>query len=382
MDFSLSEEQRLLKESVERFVENDYAFETRRKIVAGAAGFDSGNWAKFAELGWLAVPFPEAHGGLGGSPVDVMVLMQAFGAGLVVEPYLASVVLGGGAVRMGGGEAQQAALLPGLAEGKLHLALAYAEEQSRYDPADVETRAEAADGGYVLTGGKIVAFNAEAADHIVLSARSGGGSRDPKGITLFLVPRGAAGLTLRGYPTVDGGRAADLKLDGVRLGADAVLGAPGDGLALLEAVLDHGTAAVCAEAVGAMQALNDATLEYLKTRKQFGAPIGSFQALQHRMADMFMAVTQARAMAAMATMKLDEADPVARKRAVSAAKVEIGRAGRLIGQEAVQMHGGVGMTDELSVSHYFKRVTMIDHLFGDVDYHLRRFADLDAPVAS
>ncbi|MHA1114041.1 MAG: acyl-CoA dehydrogenase family protein [Alphaproteobacteria bacterium] len=382
MDFSLSEDQRLLKESVERFVGNEYSFETRREIVAGAAGFSPEIWAKFAELGWLAMPFPEEFGGLDGSPVDVMVLMEVFGAGLVAEPYLASIVLGGGAVLHGGSDAQKSALLPALAKGKMQLALAYAEEQSRYDPADVETRAEKTDGGYVLSGRKIVAFNAEAADRIVVSARTGGGSRDPGGITLFLVERGAAGLSPRGYGTVDGGRAADLTLDGVRVADDAVLGAPGDGLGLLDLVLDHGAAAVCAEAVGAMQALNDATLDYLKTREQFGVPIGKFQALQHRMADMFMAVTQARAMAAMAAMRLGEPDTTARKRAISAAKVAIGRAGRLIGQEAVQMHGGIGMTDELAVSHYFKRVTMIDHLFGDKDYHLRRFADLDAATAA
>lgn len=378
MDLSYSSDQQLLKDSAERFVQNDYPFEARRKLVASEDGFSRKNWAVFADLGWLMMPFAEEDGGLGGSPVETMILMEAFGAGLVVEPYLATVVLGGGAIAEGGSAAQKAALLPAIGEGKLHMALAYAEENSRFNPARVETTARKDGGGYVLDGVKIAVLNGQSADKLVVSARSKGAVGDEGGITLFLVDRAAPGVSVRAYTTVDGLRAADITFAGVAVGNDAVVGAVDGGLELLQKVIDLGVAAVCAEAVGAMTALNDLTLDYLKTRQQFGVPIGSFQVLQHRMADMYMACEESRSMTLMASIKVSESDTRERSRAQSAAKIQIGRAGRLIGQEAVQMHGGIGVTDELSVAHYFKRLTMIDTLFGDVSYHMRRFGALDA----
>lgn len=374
MDFSLSTEQTLLKDSVERFVEEQYALEQRRKIIAGEPGFSRANWARFAELGWLGMSLPEAFGGFDGTPVETMVVMEVFGRGLVVEPYLSSVVLAGTLLTRGGSEDQRRALLPALAEGELVLAVGYAERQSRYDLHDVSTTAAPADGGFVIDGHKIAVFHGAAADKIIVSVRSGGDRRAREGVTLVLVDRGADGLEVRDYATVDGLRAADLTFAGVRLGADAVVGEVGQGLDLLEAAVDHGTAAVCAEAVGIMSALTELTGEYLKSREQFGQPIGRFQVLQHRLVDMFMACEEARSMSYMATLKLD-AEAAERRRACAAAKAFIGKAGRHVGQEAVQLHGGMGMTDELVVGHYFKRLTMIDTLFGNRAYQLERLAD-------
>ncbi len=375
MDFSLSTEQQLLKDSVERFVQDDYPFERRREIVASDEGFSAEVWATFAELGWLGIPFAEDLGGSAGSPVETLIVMEAIGRGLLVEPYLASVVLGGGIVDAGGDSAQKEALLPPLIQGELRLALAYAEPQSRFDLNDVGLSARTQDGGYVLEGHKCVVFHAAAAHRIVVSARTSGEKRDRDGITLFIVDGAAEGLSRRDYPTVDGLRASDLTFAGVRLSADAVVGEVDGGLPLLELVIDRATAAVCAEALGAMDVLLRATGEYLRTRQQFGRPIGDFQVLQHRMVDMFMECEQSRSMTYMATLKLDAPEPE-RKKAVSAAKVHIGKAGRFVGQQAVQLHGGMGMTDELNVSHYFKRLTMIDTLFGNADHHLDRFASL------
>ncbi len=375
MDFSFSTEQTLLKDSVERFVREAYPFETRRRLAESDEGFSRENWAKFAELGWLGVALPEELGGSGGTPVEIMIIMEAIGNGLVVEPYLSSVVLGGGLVGLGGTTAQRDELLPALAAGKLLLAFAYAEPQSRFNLADVETTAAKDGEGWRIAGHKSVVFHAAAADKIVVSARSAGAPRDSGGISLFVVDRDAQGLGRRDYRTVDGLRASELAFEGVRVGADALLGEADRALALIERVIDHGIAAVCAEAVGAMAVLNEATNEYLKMRQQFGRPIASFQVLQHRMVDMFMAYEQSRSMAYMATLKLDRGE-AERKKAVSAAKVQIGKAGRFVGQQAVQLHGGMGMTDELSVGHYFKRLTMIDTLFGNTDHHLERFAAL------
>jgi pimeloyl-CoA dehydrogenase small subunit len=375
MDFSYSDEQTMLKDSLERFVRESYPFDKRRALAASELGFSREHWALFAELGWLGVALPEAFGGSAGSSVETMIIMEAIGRGLVVEPYLWSVVLGGALVARGGNEAQQQELLPALIEGKLLLAFAYAEPQSRYGLNDVELSATRDGGGYLLSGKKSVVFYAAAADKLIVSARTGGAPRDPEGISLFMVEGDAAGLARRDYRTVDGLRASDLALEGVRVAADALIGAAGAGLPLIELVIDHGIAAVCAEAVGAMAVLLEATNEYLKTRQQFGRPIGDFQVLQHRAVEMFMACEQARSMSLMATLKLDEEDG-ARKKAVSAAKVQIGKAGRFVGQQAVQLHGGMGMTDELNVGHYFKRLTMIDTLFGNTDHHLERFASL------
>ena len=376
MDFSYSTEQTLLKDSVERFLRDAYAFETQRELAASDEGFSRDNWALFAELGWLGMALPEEFGGSAGSAVETMIIMEVIGRGLVVEPYLASVVLGAGLVAREGSAAQRREILPALIEGKLLLAFAYAEPQSRFALNDVEVSAARDGEGYLIRGKKSVVFHAAAADKVVVSARTGGGPRDADGISLFIVENGCAGLARRDYRTVDGLRASDLEFDAVRVGAEALIGERDAGLPLIERAIDHGIAAVCAEAVGAMAVLLEATNEFLKTRRQFGRPIGDFQVLQHRAVDMFMAAEQARSMALMATLKLDDEEEAARKKALSAAKVQIGKAGRFVGQQAVQLHGGMGMTDELSVGHYFKRLTMIDTLFGNVDHHLERFASL------
>ena len=373
MDFEYSEDQQLLQESVQRFVREHYSFEARRRLVATEQGYDDAHWRQFAELGWLGMPFPEDFGGLGMSGVETMIVMEAIGAGLVAEPYLSTVVMGGGAVALAGSDEQKAAILPAVAEGKQKLALAFAERQARYNLQDIETKAEAANGGWRLSGNKSVVFGAPTADRFVVSARTAGGSREAEGVTLFLVAADAPGLSVRGYPTADGLRAGEVALEGA---PGEALGEVDGGLAVLEEVVDRAIAAVSAEAVGLMGALNDMTLDYLKTREQFGQPIGRFQVLQHRMVDMFIAHEEAKSMAMMAAMRVDEPDAAARKKAMSAAKVQIGKSARYVGQQAIQLHGGIGMTDEYAAGHYFKRLTMIDRSFGDGDYHLKRYAAL------
>lgn len=376
MDFELTDEQRQLQDSVAKFVSDNYSFEQRRALVATDAGFSDDNWSQMAELGWLALSIPEDNGGIGLGAVETMILMEEFGKGLVAEPYLATVVLGAGAVINGGSDDQKNTILPQVAEGSLKMALGFAERQSRYNLADVATTAEASGGGYKLNGMKGVVFGAPSAGKFVVSARTSGGPRDADGITLFLVDADAAGVSVRGYPTADGLRAGELTLENVQVGADAVVGPVGGGLAILEKTIDQGIAAIAAEATGAMSHLNDMTLEYIKTREQFGQPIGKFQVLQHRMVDMFIAHEEAKSMAMMAAMRVDEDDANERKKALSAAKVQIGKSGRYVGQQAIQLHGGIGMTDEYAAGHYFKRLTMVDRTFGDVDYHLKRFSDL------
>ena len=380
MDFSLNEEQRLLQESVGRFVEKECPFDARKKLVATDEGWSRDNWARFAELGWLGICFPEDQGGLGGSMVEAAVIMESFGRGIVTEPYLQTVVLGGGLLSLdetGGGRA----LIPDLVAGNLQVSFGYAERQSRYNLANVETRAEKKGGDYVLTGQKGVVFNAQTADKLIVSARTAGSSRDQKGITLFLLDAGAKGVSLRPYGTVDGLRAAEVALDGVTLGPAAVLGEVDNGLPLMEQAVDLGIVAVCAEAAGIMEVLVGKTQEYLKTRTQFGVTLSKFQVLQHRMADMFIAHEMAKSMAYMAAMRVSSVDAADRARAASAAKAKIGESGRLVGQEAIQMHGGIGMTDELDVGHYFKRLTVIDTIFGNADFHLKRFAALSGGSA-
>ena len=374
MDFDYSEDQQLLQESVQRFVRENYSFEARRQLVATEQGYSDAHWRQFAELGWLGIPFPEAHGGLGMSGVETMIVMEAVGNGLVAEPYLSTVVMGGGAVALAGSDDQKAEILPAVAEGECKLAFAFAERQARYNLQDVEVRAEAANGGYRLSGMKSVVFGAPTADRFVVSARTAGGSRDADGITLFLVAADAPGLSVRGYPTADGLRAGEVTLDNTP--AEGALGEVDGGLPVVEEVVDRAIAAVSAEAVGLMATLNDMTLEYLKTREQFGQPIGRFQVLQHRMVDMFIAHEEAKSMAMMAAMRIDEEDADARRKAMSAAKVQIGKSARFVGQQSIQLHGGIGMTDEYAAGHYFKRLTMIDRSFGDNDYHLRRYAAL------
>ena len=376
MDFSFSEEQTLLQESIERFMRNDYSFEARQRIVKEELGYDAENWRTFAELGWLAVPFPEEDGGFGGAAVESIIMCEQFGKGLVVEPFLATVVLAGGAVRTGGNKAQRAAWLPGITGGSIQAALAYAEPQGRYNLADLVTTGKRTDNGYVLNGYKAVVLNGPAADVLVVSVRTAGEQRDADGVSLFIVPADAPGLRRRDYPTVDAFRASEVTLENVEVGTDALLGEEGRGLPILQQVVDEGTLAVGAEAVGCMEVLYKDTVEYCKTRKQFGQPIGKFQVLQHRMVDMFMEHEQAKSLMYMAAMRMDEGYGHEARKAVSAFKVQVGTSGRFVGQNAVQLHGGMGMTDELRIGHYFKRLTVIDTLFGNVDFHLERFGSL------
>ena len=376
MNFELSEEQRLLKDSAERFVRESCTLDRRRALVGGEPGYSEIHWRQMAELGWLGVNVPEAYGGTGGGPVETMVLMEAFGAGLVLEPYFPSVILGAGLVEMAGSAAQKEAVLPAAVAGDLKLAFAWIEPQAGYDLFDVETAAERRGGGYVINGAKGVVLGAASADRLVVSARTAGGSRDPHGIGLFLVDREASGLKLRGYRTVDGLRAAEVSFENVAAGEDAVLGDPEGALPVMEAVAERAIAALCAEAVGAMDVVVRTTADYLKTRKQFGRPIGAFQVLQHRFTDMLMASEEARSMMYVATLRLAERDPVQRAKAISGAKHLAGKHGRFIGQRAIQLHGGMGMTEEMAVGHYFKRLTMIDVMLGDEAYHLKRYAAL------
>lgn len=375
MDFALSEEQRLLKETVDRLVLDRYGFPVRQAAAASEPGFDRAMWAGFAELGLLAVPFPEAVGGLGGGGVDLMIVAEAFGRALVVEPYLATVVLGGALVELAGTDAQRDAILSAVVAGETLLAFAHGEPDGRYDLAHVATTAVTSPDGWTLSGRKSVVINGDSADTLIVSARVSGAVDAADGIGLFLVPGDAKGLTVRGTPTIDGGRSAEIVLDGVTLGPDAALGEPGAAYPVIEAAVARGLVALAAEAVGAMEMVCETTLDYLKTRTQFGRTIGSFQALQHRAVDMRTALEQARSMTILAAAKLG-ADRVERERTLSAAKVTIGQSARLIAEEAIQLHGGIAMTWEYALAHYAKRLVMIDHQLGDTDHHTERFIAL------
>jgi pimeloyl-CoA dehydrogenase small subunit len=374
MNFELSEEQTLLAETIKRFVATHYSFDARAKIIASPAGWSADVWAAIAEMGLLGLPFEEAHGGFGGSTVDVMLVMEAIGEGLLVEPYLATVGLGGRFVARAGSTAQQGRILPALVQGKHTLAFAHTEPGARYDLRQVGLAARRSGEGWVLDGDKRMVLHGGSADTLVVSARTGGGETDAAGITLFLVPRTAAGVAVKEARTIDNLRTADVRLTGVAVGADARLGREGEGHAVVEEVVDHATALLCAEAVGAIRYANEATLEYLKTRRQFGVPIGSFQALQHRMVEMMISYEQARSMAYLACVKVDTAEAAERRHVISAAKIKIADACRHVSQEAVQLHGGMGMTEELKISHTFRRLTMLAQAFGDAEHHLERFA--------
>jgi len=376
MDLSFSDDQKQIKDSVDRFVREKYAFDTRRKIAGTDQGWSAENWAQFAELGWLGMAFKEEDGGFGGGPVETMILMEAFGTGLVLEPYLQTVVIGGGLLAQAGNAAQKSALLAPMIEGKKHFALAYLERQSRYNLADVAMKAVREGSGWSLSGHKGVVYNAATADTIFVVARTSGGQRDEGGLTIFAVDGKAKGLSRRDYPTQDAHRASELTFDKVAVTRDDVVGQVDGGFALLEDTIDRAIVAACSEAVGCMDAINAATLEYIKTRKQFGVPIGKFQVLQHRMVDCFTNAQEARSMTLMATLKIGDSDAVTRRKAASGAKVQIGKSGKFCGQSAVQMHGGMGVTDELSVSHYFKRLTMIDSTYGNQQHHLTRYGNL------
>jgi pimeloyl-CoA dehydrogenase small subunit len=382
MDFALTDEQRLLQHSVERLFADHYAFEARKRYGQEPGGFSRALWARYAELGLLGLPFDEADGGSAGGPVETMIVMEQIGRALALEPYLATVVLGGGLLRLGGSEAMRAELVPQIASGDLILAFAHAERQSRYDLADVAARARRDGAGFVIDGAKSLVLHGDSAQKFIVSARLAGGQNDRAGIGLFLVDATADGVSTRGYPTVDGQRAAEVTFSGVRVPAAAAIGEPGAAFPLIERIGDLTIAALAAEAVGAMAAMHETTVDYMKTRKQFGVTIGSFQALQHRAADMLIALEQARSMAMLATMMAAEDNVRERRQAVSAAKVQIGRSGRIVGQGAVQIHGGIGMTMETKVGHYFKRLTTIDTLFGDADHHLGIVAEGGGLIAA
>jgi pimeloyl-CoA dehydrogenase small subunit len=375
MDFDLSEEQRLLKESVDGLLKTSYDFDQRKKYGAEKGGWSKAVWGKLAEQGLLGLPFSEDDGGFGAGAVETMIVMEALGRALVLEPYLATVVLGGGFLRRGGSAAQKAAYIPGIIDGSKTLAFAQLEKNSRYDLGDVSTTAKKKGDGWVIDGEKFVVLNGEAADTLVVTARTKGAQTDRNGIGVFLVPRDAKGVAVKGYPTQDGMHAADITFTGVEVGADAVIGDPENGLPLIEQVVDDARIAMCAEAVGAMEESLKITVEYLKTRKQFGVPIGSFQTLQHRAADMFVNLEQARSMAMLATMASDFDDANERATAVAAAKVQVGKSLKFVGQQSIQLHGGIGMTMEASIGHYFKRLSIIENTYGDTDYHLGRVAD-------
>ena len=374
MNFDYSEEQQLLADSIRNFLAKIYTFEARKAIIESAAGYSDRVWATFAEMGLLGLPFASEYGGFGGNAVDLMSVMEAIGEGLIVEPYLATVGLGGQFVARGGTDAQKKAILPAVVEGRLKLTFAQTERGARYNLAHVAVRAKKSGNGYVIDGEKCVVIHGPCADKLIVSARTSGNDTDPQGISLFLVDRNAPGVSLKTYRTVDNLRAADIRFSGTTVPADTLIGKEGEALPLIEEVVDYATALLCAEAVGAIKYANDATLEYLKTRKQFGVPIGTFQVLQHRMVDMMITYEQAKSMACLACVKVGSADAAERKRVVSAAKLKIADACRHVSQESVQLHGGMGMSEELKVSHTFRRLTTIVQTFGDADHHLERFA--------
>src|SRR5262249_53510839 len=375
MDFDLSEEQRLLKESIDGLLTDSYDFDARKKYQKEKGGWSKAVWGKLAEQGLLGLPFAEADGGFGAGAVETMIVMEALGKALVLEPYLATVVIGGGFLRHGASAEQKAAHIPGIIDGSKTFAFAQLEKNSRYDLGDVTTTAKKKGDGWVIDGEKFVVINGENADTLIVTARTKGTRREQSGIGVFAVAADAKGVAKKGYPTQDGLHAADITFTNVEVGSDAAIGDGENALVLIERVVDDVRTAMCAEAVGAMDESLKTTVEYLKTRKQFGVPIGSFQTLQHRAADMFVALEQARSMSMFATMAADFDDAKERTKAVSAAKVQIGKSLKFIGQQAIQLHGGIGMTMEAKIGHYFKRLTMIENTFGDTDYHLRRVTD-------
>ncbi len=377
MDFNFTEEQGMIRDSLSRMIREQYDWETRVGVVNSEIGWRPDMWAQLAELGLFMAPFSEEDGGLGGGPVDAMIVMEEFGKGLVVEPFIPSVVCAGGFLKHAGTAAQKEEHLQAIMGGASVFAFAYAEPKGRYNLAEIETSAKKDGTGYILNGHKSVVVGAPWADKLIVTARTSGGGRETGGLSVFIVDKSAAGVSTRDYPTVDGRRASEVYLENVAVGADALIGEAGEAYNLIELVADEASAALCAEAVGAMSVTRAQTEDYARQRKQFGTPIGKFQALQHRMVDMFMEHEQAISMTYMATLKLGD-DPIERQKSVSAAKARIGQSARFIGQNAVQIHGGMGMTDELAVGHYFKRMTMIDSEFGGVDYHMRRFERLSA----
>jgi len=375
MDFDLTEEQRLLRDSVDRLLADTYTFEKRKGYLAEPEGWSRALWSQYAELGLLGLPFAEEHGGFGGGGIETMLVMQAFGRVLALEPYLASIVLSGTALRLAGHQAAQADLLPRIAEGKLVVAFAHGERQARYDLPDVLTTARPKGGGWVIDGAKSVVTHGDIADKLIVSARTSGDRDDPGGVALFLVDAKANGIARRAYRLRDGMGAAEIALAGVEVGRDALLCEAGAAFPVIERVVEAGIAATAAEAVGAMETLQAMTLEYLKTRQQFGRAIGDNQALQHRATEMFVALEQGRSLAMLAAMMVEEPDTAERARNIAMVKVGVGQAARFVSQNAVQLHGGIGMTEEYAVGHYFRRCMVIEHSFGDTAHHLSRLAE-------
>jgi len=375
VDFTYNDEQRLLADSVGRWLDTGYRFEDFRRFAADPTQART-NWTRMAELGLLNVNIAEADGGLGGGPIETLLVMQAFGRALVVDPYVGTAVMAVALINAEPSSARRRDLLQQVGEGTCRISLAALEPEGRYDLSHVHTAAVANAGGFALSGKKAVVLHGDSADRLIVSARTAGASPQRHGISLFLIDAHAAGITIRGFPTIDGQRAAEIEFDDVRIGSDALLGGLHTGIEALEWAVDRGVAALCAEAVGAMEKLLELTAEHLRTRKQFGQPIGRFQALQHRIADMAIALEQARSMALLAAAKIDDPNQVERRCAISAAKVMIGRCGRLVGQQAVQLHGGMGMTDEMPIGYFFKRLTAIDMSWGNVEHHVELYGDL------
>ena len=372
MNFELSDEQKMIQQSVERFVQDNYDLNTRISLSSDNLGYSNDYWKSMAELGWLGLPFDESDGGFGGNQIDVLVIMEQFGKGLVLEPYLASVVMGGGALKKGGTESLKKEILPGLVDGTKQLSFAYAEQQSRFDLEDVITSARKEKDTFILNGQKSMVQNAETADHIVIAARTSGGQIDENGITLFLVDANSEGLSMDNFPTVDGLRASEITLKNVSVNANRVVGNVDEGFEILQSVANDAILALSAEAVGAMEVLYKDTVEYTQQREQFDHPMSEFQVLQHRMVDMFMEYEQCKSMLYRATMESVQ-DPKAAQRTIHGLKHLIGKSGLFVGENAVQLHGGMGVTEELRIGHFFKRLLVIDSMFGNADHHLQKF---------
>ena len=375
MNFELTEEQKMIQQSVERFVQENYDLTNRIKISAEEPGFSKDYWSSMAELGWLGLAFDEEDGGFGGNQIDTLVVMEQFGKGLVLEPFLANIVLGGGAIKRGGSELIKQSILPDLIEGKLQVTLAYAEEQSRFDLEDVATSAREESESFVLNGKKSMVLNAESADKIVVVARTSGSQVDENGISLFLVDANADGIEKENFPTVDGLRASEISFKDVVVSSENLIGKKDEGFEILRAVTNDAILAIAAEAVGAMEVLYKDTVEYTQQREQFDHPLSDFQVLQHRMVDMFMEYEQCKSLLFRATMETVE-DPVLSQRTVHALKHLIGKSGIFVGESAVQLHGGMGVTEELRIGHFFKRLLVIDSQFGNSDFHLEKFTNL------
>ena len=375
MDFTFNEEQSLIQDQVDQFIQKEYDWETRQSLSNSDLGFGQDNWQKFAELGWLGISVSEDSGGFGGSAIESMLIMEAFGKGLVVEPFLETMIMSGGIIDDHGSVEQKSALLEPAIAGDMQLALAYAEPQSRFNLSDVVTEAKAEGNNFILNGYKSVVMNGPSANKIIVSARTSGSQLDENGITLFVIDSDTSGLNKTDYKTVDGRRASDLTIENLSVSQDDIIGELDAGFKILDSAIDKAILAISAEAVGAMEVIYKATVEYAKTREQFGTAIGKFQVLQHRMVDMFMEYEQCKSLLYMATMKHEEG-AVDSKKAISGLKYQVGKAGKFIGQQAVQLHGGMGVTDELNVGHYFKRLTTVGTIFGNTDYHLKKYTSL------